>query len=395
MSDQPENSLARGEKHWSEAEDAQLKDLYVNQGMPLDDIAKIIGRTPLAIRRRKEILCLPWVGGRKRWRNEEDEILRKMYYEKHPLKEIAKMLGRKPKSIADRISRLGIGYTREETFLYKDPEIEAKIRVMYENGDSYGKIGEALDIDKVVVRRVVNRIGLPIREKKEMNGYKNHYGEELVKTVIDHYLNTKYSMKEISRIVDVPVKTLHRILTSRKVRRKRKDWKQWQLDKMLAMLAEGKSATEVSLEINKTVWSVVDYCKYLQIRDQYSSQLVVEKHDEKTSFILQKIISCAKADSKRGWETDITLEYILKLGVETDWRCFYLNEPLEFKPHVDYSFSIDRIDSKRGHTKDNVVLCSWAANYIKQDLSLEEFQSLCERISKNDPVAKWSKVKGQ
>lgn len=44
----------------------------------------------------------------------------------------------------------------------------------------------------------------------------------------------------------------------------------------------------------------------------------------------------------------------------------------------DYSPSIDRIDSTRGYTKDNVIIVSWRANRIKSDATVVELCQLYE-----------------
>ena len=36
--------------------------------------------------------------------------------------------------------------------------------------------------------------------------------------------------------------------------------------------------------------------------------------------------------------------------------------------------SVDRVDSTKGYTKSNIVLCCWAVNNIKQDLTVEELK---------------------
>lgn len=46
------------------------------------------------------------------------------------------------------------------------------------------------------------------------------------------------------------------------------------------------------------------------------------------------------------------------------------------------SASLDRFDSQRGYTSDNVWVISWRANQIKSDATLSELQALCNAIGK-------------
>lgn len=47
-----------------------------------------------------------------------------------------------------------------------------------------------------------------------------------------------------------------------------------------------------------------------------------------------------------------------------------------YGPRSDESSSIDRIDNTKGYTKDNIVICSWRANRLKNAMSLEEIEKL-------------------
>jgi len=44
-----------------------------------------------------------------------------------------------------------------------------------------------------------------------------------------------------------------------------------------------------------------------------------------------------------------------------------------YEGRVNTNVSIDRIDSTKGYSKDNVQLVCMAANQMKNDLSMEEF----------------------
>lgn len=82
---------------------------------------------------------------------------------------------------------------------------------------------------------------------------------------------------------------------------------------------------------------------------------------------------------KKGFDFDLTIN-----DFEIPSHCPVLNLPLEQtwgEGTKDNKPSLDRIDSSKGYTKDNVQVISWRANNLKSDGSLEEFIKLVEFMS--------------
>lgn len=46
------------------------------------------------------------------------------------------------------------------------------------------------------------------------------------------------------------------------------------------------------------------------------------------------------------------------------------------------SASLDRLDSSRGYTPDNVWVISWRANQIKSNATLSELRTLCDALDR-------------
>jgi hypothetical protein len=74
---------------------------------------------------------------------------------------------------------------------------------------------------------------------------------------------------------------------------------------------------------------------------------------------------------------DLTPEFLKSIDLD---RCPYLEIPMEWtygqKKQHPFSKSLDRIDSGRGYTQDNVIICSWRANALLKDGSLPELSLL-------------------
>ena len=78
------------------------------------------------------------------------------------------------------------------------------------------------------------------------------------------------------------------------------------------------------------------------------------------------------------WEWSISYtdlvypKYCPVLGMELNWFA---------EVRAENSPSIDRIDSAKGYTKDNVVVMSWRANRIKNDGTLQEHQKIVDFLA--------------
>jgi len=59
-------------------------------------------------------------------------------------------------------------------------------------------------------------------------------------------------------------------------------------------------------------------------------------------------------------------------------KCFYSSARLNIK-----DISVDRIDSRDGYIKPNIVLCTKAINYAKHSLSKKEFYQMCNNVVNN------------
>lgn len=111
------------------------------------------------------------------------------------------------------------------------------------------------------------------------------------------------------------------------------------------------------------------------------------KHAEDPNKRIRWLLERIKAKcGKLGLEFDLTVDDII-----IPEKCPVLGRPLKFgvdrqqsyerrgdAPPTDDSPSVDRIDSSRGYTKDNIIVVSWRANRIKGNATPEELQMLAD-----------------
>lgn len=101
------------------------------------------------------------------------------------------------------------------------------------------------------------------------------------------------------------------------------------------------------------------------------------KTHELTKKEFKEIISRTKASAKkRGIQFSLTTTDLDDIGIPL--TCQVLGIPIYFykgKPQDD-SISIDRIDSSKGYTKDNIIIVSYRVNKIKSDASIQELEKI-------------------
>jgi len=83
---------------------------------------------------------------------------------------------------------------------------------------------------------------------------------------------------------------------------------------------------------------------------------------------------------KRGIEFAITKAEYLKLVEETR-VCPVFGVPLT-DIIGDFAPSLDRIDSTKGYTLDNVWIISWRSNRLKNNATLQELEMIVEAMRK-------------
>jgi len=126
-------------------------------------------------------------------------------------------------------------------------------------------------------------------------------------------------------------------------------------------------------------------CSKIRITEEYKRRSNKDIFHTKITHFL----SHAKGRSLcRGMPFDIDINFIRELWDEQDGKCFYSGVPMLLSEHGNgrnlLNISIDRMDSKRGYTKDNVVLTTVFCNVAKTDSSIKEFIDMCETVARHN-----------
>lgn len=85
---------------------------------------------------------------------------------------------------------------------------------------------------------------------------------------------------------------------------------------------------------------------------------------------------------KRHKEFEIDLVDLVEVWQKQQEKCAISKVPLSFKVGDPFSASLDRIDSARGYTCDNIrLVCTWVS-HAKWDYPVDVFISWCKLVSK-------------
>ena len=93
---------------------------------------------------------------------------------------------------------------------------------------------------------------------------------------------------------------------------------------------------------------------------------------------------------KRGRECSITIDDVWNQFNKQNGKCVYTGIDLELpqrsRRKSNGNSSLDRIDSSRGYTKDNIQWVHKDINWMKQDFDQLYFIEMCDQVSKHSVV---------
>ncbi len=94
--------------------------------------------------------------------------------------------------------------------------------------------------------------------------------------------------------------------------------------------------------------------------------------EDRLTMTFYSLLITAKFHPKRKNKTDfsITVDTLRNLYKSQSGKCYYTGTPMKIKHPNDkaqdpFIISLDRIDSGKGYTPENVVLCCWGINSLK------------------------------
>jgi len=120
--------------------------------------------------------------------------------------------------------------------------------------------------------------------------------------------------------------------------------------------------------------------EYRLKKPEFIKELKFKYRNSFDGFIITVLGQSRRRATKLYNGFDLDEEFLKKLWTNQNGLCEFTGYPLEFTKAPEtknpYQASLDRIDSSKGYTKDNVRWVCWFINQMKLDYSEEEFKKL-------------------
>lgn len=116
-------------------------------------------------------------------------------------------------------------------------------------------------------------------------------------------------------------------------------------------------------------------------RENYSDEQKLDK------IILTRFLEAKARAEKKQIDFDLTIDFLKELFFKQKQQCDISKIKMTYEldsGRINTNLSLDRIDSSKGYTKDNIHLVCMAINQMKSDLDIETLLYFCKEIIKNN-----------
>lgn len=143
----------------------------------------------------------------------------------------------------------------------------------------------------------------------------------------------------------------------------------------------------------KKCLSLQNKAKYIKLPKKEKKTLTkIAKNWHDTNLIRRTINSTKYRANKKKWQHNLTEQQLLELYKQQNGQCYYSGLPIQLNAintQPRYVASLDRIDSTKGYTIDNVVWTSQLVNIMKSTLSVNEFYDIIQILYNHKQKAKF------
>lgn len=124
-------------------------------------------------------------------------------------------------------------------------------------------------------------------------------------------------------------------------------------------------------------------CKKCKSNQSKFARIQKDGNEKINRMILERFLSARDRARRNGQAFSITRNDLQNLIIKQNYKCSISGIDLKFelsKGRVPENCSIDRIDSSKGYTNENIQLVCMAINQMKSDLKMEQLLFFCKKI---------------
>lgn len=123
-------------------------------------------------------------------------------------------------------------------------------------------------------------------------------------------------------------------------------------------------------------------CKSCQAKEQQRRRRSYKESDLLDFTLKKRLYDAMNRAKSKNQYYDIDINFMYDMWNKQKGKCALTGIPMTVTKsgRTNTNVSIDRIDSNKGYTKDNVQLVCSAINFMKSNLSLNDFIMYCESV---------------
>lgn len=266
----------------------------------------------------------------KQWSSKLIEKLKLLVNKKLPIEEISSLLGRSIPSVYTKLSDLKIKSLRRRYFT------SAEEKILIEN------FQQDIPISEISIK--LNRNKTFLHNKAKQLGLVSKKRTQILKERRALEQNGKRKCSDCHKIYD-----------------------------------------DTPLNFGKNHHHICKLCNALRSREHYQS---LKSHISVEELLVRRLYQAKYRSFRKGIEFNLSPDYLLELYHKQNGKCFYSGLDMEISLKNEQNsktLSIDRIDSNKGYTAGNVVLCGNVFNVMKMQMSSNEFINMCGIVSRHIP----------
>ena len=312
----------------------------------------------------------------KEFATQNKEMLHKLYIEEGAtIDSLMLTFGLCQETVSKALKYLGFPSRNELIYL----KCTDRILELYQQGLTLAMIATDIGRHINVVKNVLKKNNLPISIKE-----RNFIGYDYL---YDCYVTKRMSYDEIAIDVNLSSQTVRNRILELGIRDKLLELTN-KNDLLLSMYKDGETINSISAATNTAPKTIRNLLNKESLPTNFLARNIEKP---RTSWKGYELISLSYfSQIKRGAETrglplEITIEDIWNQFTKQNGLCALTGKEIFFTSRVNnktskQTASLDRIDSSKGYTKDNIQWVHKDINVFKMDLSEEKLLSMCREI---------------